>query len=108
MHYEIKSLCAKKKWHEAIDFVSRIPHAPASGKIEDLVAIGSMIISHLPEGKPRDGLLVSVIEILLQFGDIEHPRPFLLALSGNQLREKFLPTLKEALYRSQWGFVYSA
>ena len=105
MNYEIKSLCAERKWREAIELVSRIKPGPKSGKTRHLLTIGNEIIAHLPEGEERDEFLVLVIECLLQLGDIEHPRVYLLALSHNSVRERFVVPIEESLRARLWCLV---
>lgn len=104
MNNEIKSLCAERKWREAIEFVSRIKPGPESGKTKLLSIIGDDIVACLPEREERDELLISIIEGFLQLGDVEHPRAYLLALSRDSVRERFMVPIEESLRARQWGF----
>lgn len=101
MDNEIKSLCAQKKWREAIAFVSRIKPGPQSGKREGFAYIGKELLGFLPESSERDVLLADVIEGMLQLGDLEHSRPLLLGLRSKVVLEKFGQVIGDAVRRRQ-------
>lgn len=90
---------------EAIDFVSRIKPAPGSGKTEDLVFIGNVLLQNGNGREDRDRLLGKVIEGLLRLGDIENPSRFLGALSDSAAAQKFSRTMEDAMRLRQSSLV---
>lgn len=101
MNIETKSLCAVKKWREAIELVSRIPPAPNSGKTEAFIYLGGELLRVVPQGYDRDIFLSKVIEGLLQLGDTEHAGRFVLGLQSKIKLDKFAETIDDAVRKRQ-------
>ena len=107
MHNDIKILCAKGQWREAIDFVSRIEPGPERKKTKSLVFLGNTLLQTPIDGKEREVLLVKVIEALLRLGDIESPQVFLLALNRKILCAKFASVIERTIRLRQEDMVMS-
>lgn len=71
MNIEVRKLCEKGQFSEAINFAIRLP----KDQIPSLVSIGEFILGVKKLGKPRDSLLKELIFGLVKVGGIKDTLP---------------------------------